>query len=326
MRRRLTILLLTCHLAAVAAAADEHGDRGLGLYLLPGMQLIDKDSDRDINSRATASLGLGVAVSRRLDLELHGSYGETGLRGPGGADVAVVRARLDGLYRLGSGAIEPYVVAGLHHDRFRISGAANDSGSGISLGAGVRRGISSRWSAQVDVRAQFDVDESRFQPAATLALRYQLRPDPEPAIARPERVAPAEAPPAPREPEPRVVEDDEPIRLELRFEFDFDSDTVRSEHRDGLDRIIRFMQARPDARARLVGHTDNRGPEAYNQGLSERRARSVRDHLLAAGIDGARITIEGRGEHEPVASNATEAGRQRNRRVVAITVATGTED
>jgi OmpA-OmpF porin, OOP family len=68
----------------------------------------------------------------------------------------------------------------------------------------------------------------------------------------------------------------------------------------------------------IVGHTDNMGPPAYNQALSERRAGSVKDYLVKSGVDPAKITILGMGERSPAADNATREGRARNRRVVIM--------
>jgi outer membrane protein OmpA-like peptidoglycan-associated protein len=65
----------------------------------------------------------------------------------------------------------------------------------------------------------------------------------------------------------------------------------------------------------VVGHTDDVGDDAYNQELSEQRAKAVRDYLVAAGVDGSKIVTVGMGESMPVASNATEEGRADNRRV-----------
>jgi outer membrane protein OmpA-like peptidoglycan-associated protein len=66
---------------------------------------------------------------------------------------------------------------------------------------------------------------------------------------------------------------------------------------------------------RIIGHTDNTGSDAVNDPLSMQRAASARDYLSARGIDAGRILIAGRGSREPVAENASEAGRARNRRV-----------
>ena len=65
----------------------------------------------------------------------------------------------------------------------------------------------------------------------------------------------------------------------------------------------------------IEGHTDSLGDDEYNQDLSERRAQSVVDFLTDAGVDPSRLQAVGYGESDPVADNATEAGRRENRRV-----------
>jgi len=101
--------------------------------------------------------------------------------------------------------------------------------------------------------------------------------------------------------------------------FDFDSAALRPEARENLRTLATSLQEYPNTDVMIVGHTDSRGSDAYNQGLSEQRAGSATDYLLAQGISRDRITMLGKGESEPVADNETEAGRQQNRRVeVAI--------
>jgi outer membrane protein OmpA-like peptidoglycan-associated protein len=65
----------------------------------------------------------------------------------------------------------------------------------------------------------------------------------------------------------------------------------------------------------VVGHTDNVGSNDYNQKLSERRAHSVAEHLESKRVNGMRLALAGKGETQPITSNASEAGRQANRRV-----------
>lgn len=81
-----------------------------------------------------------------------------------------------------------------------------------------------------------------------------------------------------------------------------------------LANVVKLLNANPGIRIEVGGHTDDVGEEADNQKLSEQRANAVRDHLVKAGIDGARITAKGYGEAKPVESNGTEAGRAMNRR------------
>jgi outer membrane protein OmpA-like peptidoglycan-associated protein len=82
-----------------------------------------------------------------------------------------------------------------------------------------------------------------------------------------------------------------------------------------LQPLINYLRLSPNTRVRIDGFTDNVGGAAYNQELSLNRANSVRDTLIAAGIDAGRIETSGSGLSKPVASNKTEAGRQSNRRV-----------
>ncbi len=97
--------------------------------------------------------------------------------------------------------------------------------------------------------------------------------------------------------------------------FDFDSAALRSEAQQNLLEFSESMQDFEDTNILIVGHTDARGSESYNQGLSERRAQSATDYLTQQGIAPRRITSVGKGESEPVATNETAEGRQQNRRV-----------
>ena len=69
----------------------------------------------------------------------------------------------------------------------------------------------------------------------------------------------------------------------------------------------------------IVGHTDSTGPDAYNLGLSERRAQAAADYLGGKGISASNMTVKGMGESAPIADNATRDGRAMNRRVEIIT-------
>ena len=97
--------------------------------------------------------------------------------------------------------------------------------------------------------------------------------------------------------------------------FDFNKANIKPEAEPVLDAAVDVLKENPDVKVRVSGYTDSTGPDAYNQGLSERRAKSVRDYLVAHGIDASRLTAVGFGEADPVASNATKDGRAQNRRV-----------
>ena len=97
--------------------------------------------------------------------------------------------------------------------------------------------------------------------------------------------------------------------------FDFNSDALKSTARSNLDNLAANLSSFGDSKLVLVGHTDSVGTASYNQGLSERRARSVGTYLITKGVPSTRVEVTGRGESEPVQPNDTDAGRAANRRV-----------
>jgi len=100
---------------------------------------------------------------------------------------------------------------------------------------------------------------------------------------------------------------------------------LKSGSRQTLDKLTAFLQAYPKREVQIDGYTDNVGSADYNQGLSERRADSVRDALTRMGIARDRILTKGLGESSPVADNDTAGGRQQNRRVEVIVLDEGVD-
>ena len=100
--------------------------------------------------------------------------------------------------------------------------------------------------------------------------------------------------------------------------FDTGSDRIRPESGPVLQSIVALLRDHPELRLRVEGHTDDVGDDATNRALSERRAAAVRAHLVAQGIDAARLESAGMGESSPVSPNMTAEGRQRNRRVELV--------
>lgn len=104
--------------------------------------------------------------------------------------------------------------------------------------------------------------------------------------------------------------------------FAIDSSTVNPPLRADLLTVAQSLRKYPDSRVQVLGHTDNTGSAAYNQGLSERRANAVADVLTEGGVSFRRVQTIGRGEDQPIASNLTEAGRAQNRRVEIVILPT----
>ena len=108
-------------------------------------------------------------------------------------------------------------------------------------------------------------------------------------------------------------------QLKLDIPSDISFDTGRSEIKGDfapvLDRFAAGLRDNPNTDVHIVGHTDSTGSDAINNPLSVDRATSTRNYLTARGVSASRIEIEGRGSYQPIASNNTEEGRARNRRV-----------
>ena len=97
--------------------------------------------------------------------------------------------------------------------------------------------------------------------------------------------------------------------------FDYDSDVVRATAKQNLATLAASLEKYPNTDLVIVGHTDSQGTDSYNMTLSEKRAAAAANYLASQGVARARLRSTGRGESEPVASNDTEADRQKNRRV-----------
>ncbi len=110
---------------------------------------------------------------------------------------------------------------------------------------------------------------------------------------------------------------DNQLKLDIPSDVSFDVGRadIRPELRPVLDRFAQTLNANPATSVRIVGHTDNTGSDAVNDPLSVNRAASTRAYLVNRGVAANRVAIDGRGAHEPVASNASESGRAQNRRV-----------
>ncbi|MBW8459231.1 MAG: OmpA family protein [Thiobacillus sp.] len=153
-------------------------------------------------------------------------------------------------------------------------------------------------------------------PAPAVPVAAVSEPAPAPAPA-PAYVAPAPAPvPAPAyvAPEPAA-----PQKLVLEgVNFDFDKATLRQEDMGNLDNDVATLKAWGDVDIEVAGHTDSMGSDAYNMKLSRQRAEAVRNFLISRGVAADRLTAKGYGESQPVADNATEDGRFKNRRVELV--------
>ena len=130
--------------------------------------------------------------------------------------------------------------------------------------------------------------------------------------------APPPPPPKPPPPAPRAAPAPPPVeeKIVLRgVNFDFDKAVIRPDAAVILDEAASILNSNTHSAVSVGGHTDSVGADAYNQGLSERRAMAVKDYLEGKGVAGSRLSAAGYGESNPIASNDTADGRALNRRV-----------
>jgi len=103
--------------------------------------------------------------------------------------------------------------------------------------------------------------------------------------------------------------------------FDFDSYALRSETKQNLRNLASTLSEYGETNVLIEGHTDSKGADEYNAKLSRERSSAVADYLKLQGVSGNRLVIKGYGEEQPVATNDTDLGRQKNRRVEVAIIA-----
>jgi outer membrane protein OmpA-like peptidoglycan-associated protein len=110
---------------------------------------------------------------------------------------------------------------------------------------------------------------------------------------------------------------DNRLKLEIPSDISFDVGRadIKPKLRPVLDRFAATLAENQSTVITVVGHTDNTGSDAINDPLSRERAIHTRDYLSARGVSPSRFSVEGRGSHEPLVSNSSDANRARNRRV-----------
>jgi len=308
-------------------------------YVVPGIQWMDFDSDRQADDNQGASLGLGYGFTGNLAAEL--SYTKINmhaLNGPGGRD-RLRNMRLDVLYKLDNsvGTLSPYFVGGIGNNRFDVG----RNQTMLNAGAGLSYRFNDRLEWRAAARTFYGLKGSTYDFGIDTGLvvhlgsgapqRVEPTPAPAPVAAAVVRDSDGDGVPddrddCPNTPPNYAVDDrgcpiliEEVARIELAVQFEFDRAEVRPEYFDDIRRVADFLNQHQDTVAALEGHTCNIGAEDYNQGLSERRAAAVRQVLVERfGVSPTRISSAGYGESRPAVSNGTNDGRERNRRVESL--------
>ena len=253
-------------------------------------------------------------------------------------DVDIIRYFLGLTYTfMPESRFNPFIVAGYGVSHFdpKIN---NKSLSTLNYGVGAKFWLAERFGLRLDVRDNMIFDEHIHNLETTLGLVFSIggrssaAPVAEP-VAEPVRREPPPAPPVVQE-EPQAAPEETPIApipaaeptpermkycVTLDIEFDINKDDIRPEYRPEVAKVGNFMKKYPTTTAVIEGYADEVGSDEYNMKLSQQRAESVVKVLVADyGIEPARLSAKGYGKSKPIATNATDAGRQRNRRIDAI--------
>ncbi|MBK0379752.1 OmpA family protein [Mucilaginibacter segetis] len=111
------------------------------------------------------------------------------------------------------------------------------------------------------------------------------------------------------------------VKFDSGILFDTDKADLKAAARTNLENLSTSLINNPQTNILIVGHTDNTGSDAHNMDLSIRRAESVKSYIAANNVAASRLTVQGKGETEPIADNSTVEGRAQNRRVEIVIVA-----
>jgi OOP family OmpA-OmpF porin len=341
-------LLLTAPL--LAAADDEVGH----WYVNPQIGLIDTDGLRHTNDGLLYGLGFGNNLSEQwsAELNLNGTQQLSDSRDPGhlnlyGGSLDILRvfdrpAKVAPYISLGIGAVRDSAGAG------SVATSSTDfmaqAGAGLfvklwensdaSRSFGLRPDFKARWddtsgssSHPVDFLASLGFQFSFGPGRVPVAVAPPPPPPPPVAQALPPPPPPTPAPPVPVSKCPdtpvgvAVDKDGCPIKGSITLEgvnFEFNKAILTGESKPVLDQVASGLSKHPRLRIELQGHTDSVGSGPYNLTLSQHRAESVRDYLIAQGVSSAELTAVGYGKTQPIADNKTAEGRALNRRVVMV--------
>jgi outer membrane protein OmpA-like peptidoglycan-associated protein len=183
-----------------------------------------------------------------------------------------------------------------------------------------RKGIETYWGCRTTEAMALLAEARNLAKQAELAQAPPPKPAPAPVAVAPPKPKPAPAKPAPAKvapaPKPVAVPPAPKKIIILRgVNFAFNSAKLTPQSQAFLDEHVGVLKKERNITVQIGGHTDDTGPEDYNKGLSERRAKSVMEYLISRGIPSENLRTVGYGESNPIASNITREGRAANRRV-----------
>ena len=296
MKKSSIALLATSALLISASATAQEW------YIAPAVGFVAADKN-DFDTGAALALSGGFQIAEKWNLEVGGAYSALDVSNTG--KYRRTAATVSGLFFPFDRDQEwtPFAIASLGIASVDFAGAENDAPT-VELGAGVLKSLANESvSLRGELRYQLDFhdgaaafnDETFYGWAALIGAQFAL------GGHKGHDTLPATA-------------EDAPLVLPA-VTFPLDSAQLTRTARTTLDEVVAVMETHPDLSVTVLGHADDTGPSDYNFTLSVQRAAAVMAYLRDAGIADHRVNTRGAGEGRPVASNTTDDGRQRNRRV-----------
>jgi OmpA-OmpF porin, OOP family len=344
--RSLGVIAAVSVITTPAFASDVWNDTG-AVYLDGMLQYTILDDKRVSKDDFGLQGGVGYNFAPNFALEFDygtGSFKVKGSSGNSGPSEQLRALGLDVLYKFAPDSmVRPYVLAGGGELKDRLGGDFDsnatwmaEAGVGLLTGLGSQSG-STRLQLRTEAKYRREFIQTRpfipnnpgdiiFGVGLQLSFGNPTRPAPVVAARAPE---PAPAPPevvvAPPPPEPcrapagfqvdancHIIEQTVVVRA---IDFEFNSTQLTAPAQHTLDEVATALKSQPELNVEVQGHTDSIGTDAYNLGLSERRAAAVRVYLVSRGVGATALTAKGYGKAKPIAGNDTAEGRAQNRRV-----------
>lgn len=340
MKKSLVSLAIAVSCLGATVALADAGQ----FYIAPGLQKMNYDAEVGLDNDIGYVIGIGYDFTSRLSAEF--SVMDLNPETKAKRELDQDLWKIDVLYGLDFdlGRFKPFVVSGLGN-----SNIDGENDSIWDIGAGLRLPLNERWTWRTSIRNYYalgrDFEDQDFGIDTTLVYRLggsrksmaSSNEPPREGIQEVVEVADADRDGVPDAndlcsdtPRSYAVDKDgcpiaieEVARVELLVNFDFDRSEVKEQYLPEIERVARFMEQYPDRVVELEGHTDSRGTDAYNLGLSQRRAEAVMAELVGRfGISPSRVSAKGFGESQPIGSNDSAQGRAENRRVITVVIKT----
>lgn len=287
------------------------------------------EGNENIDTSMVYGLRAGYNFTKNLGVEGFFNYVPASFKdtlGIGDDDIKLYGYGVEALYHfMPEKRLVPFLAVGLGGTHYSPpDGIESKDKFTVDYGAGLKFFVTDWMALRADVRHVLPLNDRYNDLLYTFGINFAFGGAKK--VAEPVKEEPAVVAPPP--PPPPVVEEAKPQaeaapeivekgRTTLNVLFDTNKAIIKKNSFKDVDNLVDVMKKYPELNVTIEGHTDNVGKAAYNKKLSQKRANAVKAYMVKAGIDAKRLTAVGYGMEKPIASNATKAGKAKNRRVEA---------